>query len=133
MLFDLVAAEARYHDRCYKSFLITKAGGKIGRPQDSAINSVMEAISKFMETSDDCQFTLDELKNVCQDVALDNRIIKVRLKLQYGNRIIITEKPGKLTFICFIDNHQEILNQAWSDKRDLNDKDNAHQVECSRI
>lgn len=70
---------ARYHDGCYKSFLRPNTGGKVGRPQDQAVNSAMEEIFKFLETSDDCQFTLDELKNVCPDDTLDNRILKERL------------------------------------------------------
>lgn len=87
-------------------------GGKIGRPQSETINSAMEEIFNFIESSDDCQFSLDELKNVCQNVDLENGIIKIRLKLKYGSRIIITEKPGKLTFICFVDNYQDVLSQA---------------------
>ena len=60
---------------------------------------------------------MDELKNVSKNLALDNRTIKIQLKVKYGSKIIITEKPGKLTFICFVDNYQEILSQAWSDKK----------------
>ncbi|PZC75227.1 hypothetical protein B5X24_HaOG206534 [Helicoverpa armigera] len=121
--YDLIAAEAKYHDSCYKFFLKPTTGGKIGRPQDESINSAMEKIFQFIETSDDCQFSLDELKNVCQDIALDDRVIKMRLKLKYGSRIIITEKPGTLTFICFIDNYQDTLSQVWSNKKHLNEKD----------
>ncbi|CAH2237338.1 jg3546 [Pararge aegeria aegeria] len=79
--YDLVAADAKYHDSCYKSFLRPNTGGKIGRPQSEAINSAMEEIFNFIESSDDCQFSLDELKNVCQNVALENGIIKIRLEL----------------------------------------------------
>ena len=50
---------------------------------------------------------MDELKKVSKNIALDNRTIKIRLKVKYGSRIIITEKPGKLTFICFVDNYQD--------------------------
>lgn len=121
--YDLVAADAKYHDSCYKSFLRPNTGGKIGRPQSEVINSAMEEIFNYIESSDDCQFSLDELKNVCQNVALENGIIKIRLKLKYGSRIIITEKPGKLTFICFVDNYQDILSQAWSDNKNLNEKE----------
>ena len=83
--------------------------------------SAMKEIYKFIKNSDDCHFTVDELKNVSTNVALDNRTIKIRLKVKYGSRIIITEKPGK--FICFIDNCQDILSQAWSDKKNLNEKE----------
>ncbi|CAG9828465.1 unnamed protein product [Diabrotica balteata] len=105
-------ADAKYHDSCYKSFLKPNTGRKIGCPQDETVNSATEKMFQFIETSDDCQFSLDELRNVCQDVVLYDRTIKIRLKLKYGSRIIITEKPGKLTFICFIDNYQDILSQV---------------------
>ena len=78
--------------------------------QDEAANSAMVEIYKFIESNDDCQFTLDELKNVSKNVALGNRTIRLRLKINYGSRIIIREKPGKLTFICFVDNYQDILS-----------------------
>lgn len=126
--YDLVAAEAKYHGGCYKSFLKPNTDGRVGRPQDEAVNSAMEEIFKFIENSDDCQFTLDELKNVCRDVALDYRTIKIRLKLKYGSRIIITEKPGKVTFICFVDNYQDILSQVWSDKKNLDEKDKRMEI-----
>lgn len=67
--YDLVAADAKYHDSCYKSFLKPNTGGKIGRPQDETINSAMEIIFQFLETSDDCQFSLDELRNVLSSKA----------------------------------------------------------------
>ena len=72
----------------------------------------MEEIYNFIESSDDWRFTLDELKNVSKNVALDNRTIKIRLKVKYGSRIIITEKPGKLTFICFVDNYQNNVQKG---------------------
>lgn len=88
----------------------------MGRPQDEAANSAMDEMYKFIESSDHCQFTLDELKNFSKNLALNNRTIKIRLKVKYSNKIIITEKPEKLTFICFVDNYQDILSQAWYDK-----------------
>ena len=85
----------------------------VGRPQDEAANySAMEEIYKFIENSDDWQFTLDELKNVSKNVALDNRTIKIWLKVKYGSKIIITEKPKKLTFICFVDNYQDNVQKG---------------------
>ena len=62
--FDLVAAEAKYHNTCYNSFLRQTNGCKIGRPQDESTNVAMEEIFKNIENSDDCQFSIEELKNV---------------------------------------------------------------------
>lgn len=77
----------------------------------------MEEIFTYIESSNDCQFTLNELSNVSKIITLDNRTIKVRFKLKYGDKLIITEKSGASTFICLIDNHHVILNQAWYKKK----------------
>lgn len=45
------------------------------------------------------------------------------MKVKYGNKIIISEKSGTSTFICFVDNHHEILNQGWYEKRKFNEKE----------
>ncbi|CAH1115552.1 unnamed protein product [Psylliodes chrysocephalus] len=63
------------------------------------------------------------LKNVCKTTIIDNRTLKLRLKLKYGNKIIITDKLGTSIFICLVDNHQDILNQAWYEKKKLNKKE----------
>ena len=51
--YDLIAAEAKCHDNCYKSFLRPNTGGRVGCSQDGAANSAMEEIYKFIESSDD--------------------------------------------------------------------------------
>lgn len=113
---DLIAAEGKYHKDCYNSFLRPTTGGNVGRPQDETTNLAMEEIFAYIENSDDCQFTLNELKDICKN-SVDNRTIKLRLKLKYGDKIIITEKSGTSTFICFLDNHYDILNRAsWGKK-----------------
>lgn len=115
--YDLVAVEAKYHRDCQVSFLKPSTGGKVGRPQDEAMNLAMDEIFTYIENSDDCQFTLNELSNVCKTTTLDNRTIKMRLKIKYGDKLIITEKSGASTFICLKDNHHDILNQAWYEKK----------------
>ncbi|KAG8180207.1 hypothetical protein JTE90_027919 [Oedothorax gibbosus] len=118
---DLVAAGAKYHTNCFHSFLRPNTGSKIGRRQDESINLAMAEIFTYIENSDDCQFSLEELKDVCKNPAIDNRTIKLRLKLKYGNKIIITEKPGRLTFILFIDNKLDILSTVWYENKKENE------------
>ncbi|GBP39981.1 hypothetical protein EVAR_39209_1 [Eumeta japonica] len=52
------------------SFLKPNTGGKIGRLQDEAEeSSAMEETFKFIESSDDSPFTLEELNNVdCEHI-----------------------------------------------------------------
>ncbi|CAH1100085.1 unnamed protein product [Psylliodes chrysocephalus] len=110
---DLIAAEAD----CFISFLKPHTGVKVGRPQDETTNLAMKEKFTYIENSDYRQFTMNELRNVCKTTTVDNRTLKVRLKLRYGNKIIITEKSGTSTFICLVDNHHDILNQAWYEKK----------------
>ncbi|CAH0556725.1 unnamed protein product [Brassicogethes aeneus] len=126
--YDLVVAEAKYHHDCYVFFLKPSSGAKIGRPKDEAANLAMEEIFTYIENSDDCQFTLNELQNVCKTTTLDNRTIKLRLKLKYGDKLIITEKSGASTFICLVDNHHDVLNEAWYEKKKMNKKEERFRV-----
>lgn len=47
--YDLVAAEAKYHNNYYNSFLRPSSGGKIGRPEDNSIILAMEEIFAFLK------------------------------------------------------------------------------------
>lgn len=113
---DLVAAEAKYHRDCHNAFLRPTTGGQVGRPQSETTNIAMEEIFAHMENSGNCQFTLHELKNISKN-SLDNRTIKRRLKLKYGDKIIITEKSRASTLICFVDNLYDILNRFSYEKK----------------
>lgn len=119
--YDLVAAKAMYHSDCYTSFVKPISGGKIGRPESDSITSAMEKIFAFIENHDDCQFSIQELKDICKEPSIDNRTIKSKLKSKYGNRIIITEKLGSSAFICFIDNQHDVLSKAWYEKKKENE------------
>lgn len=80
----------------------------------------MEEIFQYIENNDDCQFSLQELKDIGKNPTIDNKTIKRILKLKYGDKIIITEKKGSLTIICFIDNQYDILNKAWYENKKQN-------------
>lgn len=96
------------------------SGGKIGRPEDKSVILAMEEIFVYIENNDDCQFSLKELKCICKNKVPDDKTIKKRLKLKYDNRIIITEKQGSLTIICFIDKQHDVLNKVWYDSKKQN-------------
>lgn len=115
--YDLVAAEAKYHNDCFISFLKPITWVKVGRPQEENMNLAMEEILKYIENSDYCQFTSNELRNVCITTTVDNRTLKVRLKLRCGDKIIITEKSGTSTFICLVDNHHDIFIKLGTKKK----------------
>jgi len=60
---DLVAAEAIYHHDCYVKFSRTSSipTQKRGRPKVSNISEAMDIIFKYIEESEECQFSIDDL------------------------------------------------------------------------
>ena len=103
-------------------------GGKVGRPQYETTNTAMREIFKYIEASDDCQFTLAELKSIGKNSTIDKRTIKKQLMLRYGDNVIITEKAGSSSFVCFIDSHHDILNKAWYEKRKADEKEERFRI-----
>ncbi|KAL4105063.1 hypothetical protein QTP88_020338 [Uroleucon formosanum] len=119
--YDLVAAEAKYHDNCLISFNKYKSGGSVGRPHDENIRLAMEEIFYYIENNNDCQFTLTELVNaITSDFIPDAKTIIYKLTARYGKDIIITTKHAKLTIICFLDTQKKMLCQSWYENKKSN-------------
>ncbi|KAE9522981.1 hypothetical protein AGLY_016612 [Aphis glycines] len=119
--YDLVAAEAKYHDNCLISFNKYKSGGSVGRPHDENIRLAMEEIFYYIENNNDCQFTLTELVNaITSDFFPDAKTIIYKLTARYGKDIIITTKHAKLTIICFLDTQKKILCESWYENKKSN-------------
>ncbi|GBN00568.1 hypothetical protein AVEN_61337-1, partial [Araneus ventricosus] len=58
---DLVAPETRYHKYCYREFLRTiLPKDTVGRPK----SETFDKLRKYIESSDECQFTVQELQSV---------------------------------------------------------------------
>lgn len=47
---------------------------------------------------------------------IHSRTIKICLKNKHGNKVILTEKPGKVTFVSFIGNLNDIFIIYWYEK-----------------
>jgi len=61
-VLDLVAVEAKYHGDCHKKFFtLPKQGTKCGRPTSEELNIAMEKIFEILESSDECQYAIDDL------------------------------------------------------------------------
>lgn len=99
---DLIAAEAKYHDDCFKLFIKIRTGGKVGRPVNENINLSMYEIFDYIENHEDCQFTLKELVQVIKEYIPDEKTIMKRLTERYGKNILITRKNTELTIITII-------------------------------
>lgn len=115
--YDLVSVEAKYHDKCFSNFLLVSGKGDAGRPSDENIRIAMENVFHYIESNDDCQFTLAELKNVMKDYVPDDKTMIKKLIARYGSNIVITTKSKSLTIICFRDTATNILSNSWYDNR----------------
>ena len=62
------------------------------------VDAAMEQIYKYIEENDDCQFTMQELKNVITTEHIpDEKTIKKRLIERFHDDIIISTKFGSNT------------------------------------
>lgn len=83
------------------------------------IDAAMEAIYKFLLSSDECQFNMTQLMEILKDfdVIPSENTIKNRLKSKFGDQIVISSRMGGTMYICFSKNVYNILTDAWYNSR----------------
>ena len=116
---DLIAINARYHAECLLRIKneIKNSSMKLDNPW-SKVSNAMEEVFKYIEENDDCQFTLRELRNVItSEYVPDERTIKKRLEENYKDEIVISNKFGKSSIVCFKKKENEILTAKWYQER----------------
>lgn len=115
-VLDLVAVEAKYHGDCHKKFFtLPKQGTKRGRPASEELNIAMEKIYNILESSDECQYAIEDLiKQVQGDgYELEIKSVVARLKLKYKDDVIVSTSKKQKTTICFRDTGYKILTNQW--------------------
>ena len=114
-VFDLVAAEVRYHNRCHTYFRCGQILSDddaddrrpVGRPKHQSANDAFEEMCNYMEGNDDCQYSISELmdkvrENLPTDVdCFSNKTLKAKLRDRYGDGLVITDLAGKPSVVCF--------------------------------
>lgn len=118
---DLVSLQAKYHHECFRK-LIHQYEEKMKMPQNtysSKVDQAMEEIFKFMLSSEECQFTMEELKKAIKysDITPSENTIKQRLKNRFSDQIIFSSRMGGVTYVCFANNLYDILTDAWYNNR----------------
>lgn len=88
----------------------------------------MYNIFHHIENNDDCQFTLQELKDLIKDYAPGGKTIIRKLIAQYESNILITTKSKSLTIICFRDTAANILTQPWYEYKKQNQCDERFRI-----
>ena len=82
----------------------------------------MEEIFNYIENNNDCQCTIEELKEIIStDHIPDEKTIKPRLLIKYNDDVIISSKHGRPTIVCFANKQHNNLTDAWY-KEKLEDK-----------
>lgn len=115
----MVVGDARYHDTCLVKFSTKAAEAPAGRPLERGIVDAMHMIYSFIETNDDCKFTLYELKDVIDDLNLkpDDKTIKKKLAERYGDRLVIINKEKGPIILYFRDTNYDMLSKAWYENK----------------
>ncbi|KAF2895460.1 hypothetical protein ILUMI_10710, partial [Ignelater luminosus] len=76
-VLDLIAEEAKYHDSCRLKFLKpVPVKEDVGRPDDPEIAKAIQKICDYIEESNDCQFSVEELLFVFDKKNLEEVTLK---------------------------------------------------------
>ena len=87
---DLIAPEAKYHRKCKSNFFMMKQNPAIkvsveqtkGRPINEKISALFPQLCSHLESNDECQYTIDELENLIQEMKEDADVTFTRKTLK---------------------------------------------------
>lgn len=111
---DLVSRHAVYHKNCFLQLhnYVPEDKERKTHKQITLVDAAMNTIFDFIEQNDDCQFTLEELKDKVSGHVPDNKTILSRLRNNYGDNIVISCQSSYFTIICFKDKEHDILSKT---------------------
>ena len=91
----LVAAEGRYHNQCFIYFnrLESSLPGisvSHGRPPEAGKAPAFQSLCNYIETNDDCQYSISELISLMQEIdpsgyAYSEKYLKIKLVEHFGD------------------------------------------------
>ena len=128
---DAVAAEARYHTRCYWYFtngrtMPSVLKGKLqaaGRCQDTEMIEIFQNICEWMEESIDELYTVVEVQQEMRRRAGNKEAVygvkhlKRLLIEHYGDSIMFGSVCGRKDVVCFRHMASRIINDKWYSDR----------------
>lgn len=91
---DLVAVNAEYHKKCLASFYHPpNSAHKRGFHPSPSVDEAMQVIFSYIDdNSDECQFSIQQLIELIEEDSRPHcKTVKSRLKMKYGNQIILSE------------------------------------------
>ncbi|KMQ84700.1 hypothetical protein RF55_17294 [Lasius niger] len=113
----------RYHANCNKCFSHIPTGNPIRRPPITDLETVFKNVCHYIEENDECQFTLTELLDEMKAYTPEPETLKSKLLKRYGEKIIIHEKTGRPTLVCFRGNDYEALIDSWYNNKGKTEKE----------
>ena len=134
---DLVAAEGRYHKKCYNSFRLHQVDDKSsistpGRPVDTTKSANFDQLCEWLELEGELH-SLSELRekliliSESEDV-YDVKWIKKKLQEKYAEHIIFTTISGKPNVACLLNTASYIINDKWYTDRRQTVADEAERI-----
>ena len=122
---DLVAEEGRYHFSCYTSFKNIPKRESAGRPEESIALSAFKKLLEYIDSNDECQYSLSELKKIMAEVSGTNQEdlysdhwLKTKLLAYYKDSIYCTHLHSQHNIFTFTQTGQNILTEQWyADKK----------------
>jgi len=132
---DLVAAEARYHKKCYTDFYFTNKSVSVGRPANEEKQNCFEAMCCWLDEEGNSEkMTLSELHEKMTDLGDGKEVygikrLREKLVEHYGEHIFWSKvKGGRDDVLCFRNMASYIVHEKWHSEK----RENA-QLEAERI
>ena len=122
-VIDLVAAEAKYHGKCFSNFCKLPSERQPGRPQDNALAEAYEKLFSYLSENEECQYSINELLQKLTEylppsaALCSEKTLKNKLKEHFQEDVVIASRRGKPPVVCFRDTGFKILNNAWYEQR----------------
>ncbi|CAH0746943.1 unnamed protein product [Bemisia tabaci] len=131
---DLVAAEARYHQKCNLSFKKSSVC-KRGRPADVQKETLMTKLCNFIQNSEDSQYSLKELITIMKTFGAGfdakvytDKYLKEKLKGFFGSNLVIIDRAGKSPIVCLKSFSDKVINAQWYQDRKTNEDEERKRI-----
>ena len=137
---DLIAAEARYHESCYRNFVLGRASrdethhqSTAGRPADENCLYFFDQVCEWLEKEGELR-SLEEIYVEMVEVAgsaekvYSKRWLKRKLKEKYQDHIFFSEINGKNDIVCFQNMVGYLVNDKWFLDRKKDIKEEAERI-----
>ncbi|KAE8743262.1 hypothetical protein FOCC_FOCC011142 [Frankliniella occidentalis] len=107
--------------------------GRPGRPLDEKKMSAFDALCEKLESADEPQFTMSDLAAMMPSTGMDTETYSEKhlarlLKDKYNKRVIVVERPGKSSILCFLGKHFDAVGEAWYANRAKSEQDERRRI-----